>query len=263
MGDGGSIEENIMSTIKYPEEHIRIEEPIIFGASVSGKHHNDCQDAWDYTSIPGTTIVMASDGAGGVKEGGLGARIAVESVISSVKELAESNFDLQGLAKKIVYCVREALEKNSQELQIEHRDLSCTLIITVIQKDNVSVAHVGDGGVVCVFDGKLEMVSDPEKSEYVNEPTFITSKGWESSLRVSEVKKFNSLAIFTDGIQRGILIKDHENYIPYKEFFDVLFDYASEVNNGQKASGDVKGLLESEKFLKLSDDDKTLVVVTS
>lgn len=251
-----------MSTIKYPEEDIIIEEPIIFSASVRGKHHNDCQDAWDYTSVSGTTVVMASDGAGGVKEGGLGARTAVEFAISSVKGLAESEFDLQGLAKKIVYSVREALEKKSQELQIELRDLSCTLIVTVIQKDNVSVAHVGDGGVVCVFDGKLEMVSEPEKSEYINEPTFITSKGWVSSLRVSDVKKFDSLAIFTDGIQRGILIKDHENYLPYKEFFDVLFDYASEVNDIQKASGDVKGLLKSEKFLKLSDDDKTLVVAT-
>ena len=252
-----------MTEITHPDEHIGIEEPIIFGAAVRGLHHSDCQDAWDYASIEGATIVVVSDGAGGVNEGGLGAKTAVESVRSNLNELAESNFDLRGLAKKTVYCAREMLEKKSQELRIELMDLSCTIIVAVIQKDDVSVAHVGDGGVVCVFDGKLEMVSEPEKSEYINEPTFITSKGWESSLRVSEVKKFDSLAIFTDGIQRGILIKDHENYMPYKEFFDVLFDYASEVDNGQEASGRIKRFLESEKFLKLSDDDKTLVVTTS
>ena len=106
------------------------------------------------------------------------------------------------------------------------------------------------------------MISEPEKSEYVNETVFLTGDEWESVLRVREIAGFNSLAIFTDGIQLGVLTKEGDKYQPYERFFNTLFNYASKVKDEGEASREVENLLKSEKFLRLSDDDKTLVVLT-
>jgi len=242
-----------------------IEKTILFGVSVRGDYHKknniDCQDAWEYKRTRDVIIISVSDGAGSSKKGGIGAKIAVQSAVKIKEKFSDLNCNLQELAKSAAKRARRTLEKESQEHGISCEEFACTLLVVVIRRDRVSVAHVGDGAVVGELNGKLELISEPEKSEYINETTFLTCEDWESALRITEEKEFNSLAIFTDGIQRGVLVKQGENYIPFEPFFKVLFSYAEKVKDEKKASEEIEKLLNSEKFLKLSSDDKTLVVV--
>ena len=243
---------------------------VIFGASVKGEHHvknkTDSQDVWGYKHINSdASIIVVSDGAGSSKEGRLGAELVVNSIIGIIeKSSGLKRNNLQESVKGAIYYAREVLEGKSLELEIELKEFASTLIILLVNNEgHAFIGHIGDGAVVGKIKGKLEIVSEPEKSEYVNETTFLTSDGWKSALRLTEVKKFNSLAIFTDGIQRGVLIKEGKGYLPYENFFNPLFDYASEVKDEQKASEDVEKLLKSENFQKISEDDKTLVAVSN
>jgi len=234
---------------------------LVFGASVGGFLHekdgSGCQDAWKYRYIPPNMLIIAvSDGAGSSKKGELGAKMATDCAVNiSPKQ------NLRELVSECVYNARKALEEKGKEDSIELGELACTLIVVAIREDKGYVAHIGDGAVVSELGDELEVISEPEESEYVNETTFLTDEAWELALRVREIAKFNALAIFTDGIQRGVLVKRGNEYIPYKGFFNPLFNYASSVKEEEKACKEIENLLKSEKFLKLSEDDKTLVIV--
>jgi hypothetical protein len=236
---------------------------VIFGASVKGECHKEteCQDSFTWTVRNGLLIVAVSDGAGSSKQSRLGADTAVKSAVSAIENVSGKGFDLEELAQNSVYSARETLERKSSELGVELGELACTLVVVVASGDQFSVAHIGDGAVIIVTESGLEVFSEPERSEYVNETTFLTSDQWRTTLR-TKTRKACSLAIFTDGIQRGVLIKENQEYVPCNEFFDPLFDYACKVTVEEIASEEVSRLLRSDKFSKLSDDDKTLVVVT-
>lgn len=243
---------------------------IIIGSSVIGPLHvisnTPCQDACAFEVSPsGSGVIAIADGLGSASKSEIGARTAVETAVNAVRELVSrkinEEIDLSDMAKAAILSSRKALEEKADELKCKLRDLACTIIVAVIHKDNVVVAHVGDGAVIAKTNEGLKLLSSPEDSEYANEVSPLTGNDWELSLRISQ-KTSNNIGImaFTDGCQRAALRKTQEGLTPYSAFCEPLFSYANDVIDGEKAEEDIRELLLSKKVCENSDDDKTLVI---
>lgn len=244
----------------------------ILGSSAIGSLHIKnaipCQDAYAYEVLLSEAGVIAvADGLGSAVLSDFGARHAVDTAIKTVKELmGDTAPDLQNMAdvvKKSVYSARKVLEQKAIEFQCKLRDLACTLIVIVMHKHRVVVAHVGDGAVIGKTGKGLELISAPADSEYANEVSPLTGKDWEDSLRISR-KDADVFAImaFTDGLQRAALKKTSEGLTPSAGFCAPLFLFADEAEDLKEAEKDLKSFLLSEKF-KYFEDDKALVIAVS
>lgn len=244
---------------------------VVFGASVIGPLHVQmglpCQDAcafrlWD----DGTGVVAVADGLGSAARSDLGAGLAVEAAVEAVEQLRNNQngfvTPLELVVKSAVDAARSMLERKAVEENCGLRDLACTIIAAVISRDQLSVAHVGDGAVVARTAEGLRLVSAPGVSEYTNETVPLTSSDWQASLHVVPcVESVEFLAVFTDGCQRAALRKSSEGIEPFCRFFDPIFAYAGELQDLGEGEEEIRALLSSKKVCANSEDDKTLVIV--
>lgn len=247
--------------------------PYIFGASVPGSSHIryniPCQDAFAYCTssnieIPNFGIIAIADGLGSAKNSDTGAKIAVESVIQRAKDILEKNIsehiDLNFIEDMVAFA-RNKLELKANEERCGIDEFACTIIVIIINNDNILIAHIGDGAVVGKKDNSTILLSGPEESEYANEVTPLTVTEWKSSLRTKLISDIECIAAFTDGCQRAVLQKSQIDLIPYNGFFDPLFSYAHEIfNDKNQAEKDIEEFLSSQRMDDISNDDKTLIV---
>jgi len=242
----------------------------IVGASAIGPLHikttTPCQDAFAYSILNSETAVLSlADGLGSAFLSDFGARDAVDAAVLAVKQKLKSNSiagsDLRNVLIDAAVVARKTVEEKALIYQCKLRDLACTLIIIIINRDNVVVAQIGDGAVIAKTNEGLQLISSPGDSEYANEVSPLTGKDWEKSLRVSASHSgVSGVMAFTDGLQRAALKKTAESLVPFDRFCEPLFQYLSEIDDVKEAAADIKGLLSSKKVCDNSEDDKTLVM---
>ncbi len=238
---------------------------LVSGVSVRGLNKNRCDDRFRYRVINQSIgIIAVADGAGSAKRGDAGALTCVSSSISFFlhhrKTLTQKE-NTPGLIKKAFHFAYLSILAVSRKMNLELKDLATTLIIAVIYSDSVFTGHIGDGGVVIKTKDNLIVLSEPEKSEYINETSFITDRNWINSLRINQIHtEIEGVFVFTDGCQRGILRYEGERWIPYDKFFNPVLKFFKGCTEKRIFQRDLKLLLNSEKFLKISRDDRTLVV---
>ncbi|WOF16377.1 protein phosphatase 2C domain-containing protein [Methanoplanus sp. FWC-SCC4] len=259
-----------------PDEKNRHNKIFVFGSKVTGPSHlvknTPCQDAWNFKiPVDNTAIIAVSDGLGSALHSDTGSKLAVNTAIESISnhfliryedgifsaDITKNNCLIKDAFQDAV----SKLKDYSGENNIPIRDLACTLIVIFIDKNEICIGQIGDGGVVGMCDAKSIILSEPAQSEYINEVTPITSANWNEKLKISSHNKdIRALAAFTDGCQRAVLVKKNEIYEPFEPFFKPLLKYSLSAENAEDASEDVKNLLSSGKMTENSDDDKTLVI---
>lgn len=252
---------------------------LIFGAKTTGPSHIKkglpCQDAWlSEVFADDSAVIAVADGLGSAEYSEQGAEIAVAAAVRSIKEHYSAVYEDGSRSKDLTKndaMIREAffsavieIEKYSGLKNIPKKELACTLIVILIDKNTVSVGQVGDGAVAGeLLNGDIQILSRPAESEYVNEVTPITAENLPIKISLNaNLKDIVNLAAFTDGCQRAVLIKKDGEYRPFIPFFKPLFKYSDSADDILAASEDVKSLLLSQKMTEVSDDDKTLVIAT-
>lgn len=247
----------------------KLNPPYILGASVIGQSHIrksiPCQDACAYEILSsGWGVIAVADGVGSASKSDSGAKVAVETAVQTAKVIItgkkSEEIDYGEVIKEAIFSSRKVLEAKAREEQCDLNELACTMIIVLTYKDNIAVAHVGDGAVVAKTDKGLKLISEPEELEYVNYVVPITSEEWEKHLRIKKVSNVECIAVFTDGCQRAVLHRTENGFQPYDKFFGPLFTYAQRLHDLNIGEQEIKDLLTSEKMSKNSGDDKTLVV---
>lgn len=142
------------------------------------------------------------------------------------------------------------------------RDFASTLVGVVLTKDWLIGVHIGDGlAVARIGDGAYKALTLPDKGEYVNETTFVTSAAYKRSLRivVEPAHAVSGLALMSDGLER--LAFDFTKNEPHGPFFDGIFRFGQQ--NGEDLRQKEKLLaedLDSDAVNQRTDDDKTLLV---
>jgi hypothetical protein len=255
------------------------------GASIVGSSHRKtdtpCQDAHLIVTANGSLIVAVSDGLGSAALSHIGAKHVCTSVIHSI----ERTFDMQRTRKLSLGGVRELIwrftraPKNPEQMLKEafteaHQRLAklaaaegnllsayaCTLVVVVVMADSWHTLHIGDGAVVGVDeDGSVRTLSAPERGEFVNSVTPLTSTRYQRAYRYAEGhERLFGVAVFSDGIQN--LCINYKTGAAFDGFFQPILSWFRGLPRDYDRTTAIAKLLDSAQIRQKSDDDLTLAI---
>ncbi|MFN8444285.1 MAG: PP2C family serine/threonine-protein phosphatase [Caldilineaceae bacterium] len=243
----------------------------LLSASVAGSSHLrtqlPCQDAHCLASLAGGEMLCAvADGLGSAALSDQGAQLAVQVALDSLTTtlqmgLPESETERETAMRSAFASARNSLQEKATAANQPLRDYATTLIVAVLSKGWLGVAHLGDGAVVAHFENEpLCTISPPMRGEYANETMPLTSPDALASVRY-QARSGNMLgvSIFSDGLQN--LCLDAATGEPYEPFFAPLFAQLAQPIEPESARQSLIDFLQSERVCKRSDDDKTLVLL--
>ncbi|MEH2140274.1 PP2C family serine/threonine-protein phosphatase [Nostoc sp.] len=229
-----------------------------------------CQDYVDYGIFDDVILGAVADGAGSAKHSDVGSKLAIETVLKCFSEINESpqkeDFS-QPLSKeeaekvfaKIVNQVIKELQKQAEEGDYSVNDLACTLLVFVATPDWIAAMQIGDGFIVLRSqESEYKLLFKPDKGEFVNETTFITSTNAVKDMQVEVIsEKQEFICASTDGLEKvAIRLSDWK---PFSPFFKPLEEYLHETVN-PKEDKYLTEFLNSERLNSRTDDDKTLLL---
>lgn len=237
------------------------------------KQQQPCQDYGNYCILNQNVIVGAvADGAGSAKYADVGAKLAVETVITIVKEIATSPQPQENLShplneqearklfSKIVAEVVATLEEKAIHENYAIADLACTLLVIVATPDWLAAMQIGDGFIVVGLQGEeYQLLFQPDKGEFVNQTTFVTSTHALDEMQVDVLLgQHKFICTSTDGLERvAIRMSD---WTPFLPFFKPLEEYLWETHHPEQEDEYIKNFLNSERLNARTDDDKTLLL---
>jgi hypothetical protein len=248
----------------------------LYGASRRGRshaHEGKYRDDYFQMAVQGEWhIVAVADGAGSARLSRVGAHVAVEAAVSTLKdELSKFGQDADAnsaLRRALWHALDEARNKLSQvpcERSIELRDLATTLLLLVHRPADqhlVAVGQVGDGLIAGQDEGNaISVLGTPERGEYAGETQFLTHitgmKALEDRVAApaSLVQAPRLFLVMTDGVA--------DDFDPPARELPRLIQHLPDALR-QSDGGTASGLLNLLGYRKRgSFDDRTLVVLAS
>ena len=178
---------------------------------------------------------------------------AAVTIAQSPTELKASQF-FSKIVKQVVSTLSSQAENNNYSIN----DLACTLLIVIATPNGVAAMQIGDGFITVRYPEKEpELLFAPDKGEYINETTFITSTNALEDMKVviqAGLPEF--ICASTDGLERlAIRLSD---WTPFTPFFQPLEQYLQETENLEESDEYLLSFLNSERLNARTDDDKTL-----
>jgi hypothetical protein len=248
--------------------------------SVIGTSHQrqqlPCQDFGSNRILGDVIIGAVADGAGSASHSDVGAKLAVTTAIDHLVAteawLQKRHFSWRSLphapteaiARKIftttVNKVRDGFNAQAQTEGYSVDDLACTLLVFLATPNWVGAMQIGDGFIVMRSKRQdYQLLFQPDKGEFVNQTTFVTSSG---ALEEMQVCVLQEQPIFicaaSDGLERvAIRLRD---WAPFPPFFKPLEEYLLETHNPEQDDEYLVSFLESERLNQKTDDDKTLLL---
>ncbi|MEH2332163.1 PP2C family serine/threonine-protein phosphatase [Nostoc sp.] len=230
-----------------------------------------CQDYGNYCSFGDVIVGAVADGAGSAKHSDVGSKLAVETVLKCFADINESpqtqafsqplsEEEAQKVFTKIVTQVIAELQKQANEEDYSINDLACTLLVFLATPYYVAAMQIGDGFIVIRSkESEYQLLFQPDKGEFANETTFITSKNALEEMQVEVFpKKQEFICASTDGLEKvAIRLSDWQ---PFSPFFKPLEEYLHEPVNQEDEDKYLMEFLNSERLNSRTDDDKTLLL---
>jgi Protein phosphatase 2C len=242
------------------------------------KHKLPCQDYANYRFLEHGLIVGAvADGAGSAKHSDIGARLAVETTLQffsrigafiqkrkRCREKFSRPFSKQETEKHFVKLlqqrIRVRLEQKAQQDGYAVQELACTLLCFIATPYWTVAMQIGDGFLVVRAQEKdYQLLFSPDKGEYANETTFVTSTNAVDDMQIAVVPyPLEFICAATDGLERVALrVSD---WMPFAPFFNPLCEYLEETPDPQGDKSYLESFLGSERLNQKTQDDKTLLL---
>lgn len=235
-----------------------------------------CQDCGNYRIFKDVIVGAVADGAGSAKYSHFGSELAVETVIKCFADINElpdkqgftqrftqplSEMDAKEVFTKFVEEVITALKKKADNKGYFVSDLACTLLVFIATPEWFAAMQIGDGFmVVGSQDSEYKLLFEPDKGEFFNETTFVTSANALEEMQVKVISgKQKFICASTDGLEKvAIRLSDWK---PHAPFFKPLEAYLQETDKpGGNDDNYINDFLNSERLNSRTDDDKTLVL---
>lgn len=239
-----------------------------FAASVKGLSHEKidkpCQDASGTVVLGDTFFAAIADGAGSAMKSEIGSTLAVSVALAELQGRVKDGITpdtAEPILKGAAESALAAIVERAAELELSPKDLATTLTLVAIRNPHVATFQVGDGLAVAKRqDGQYVALSTPQKGEYANETTFLTSSG---AIDGAGFTFHDGPFIFAAGLTDGLYnVCTNEDGTPFEPFFDHLEEFCklAEPATGGQAIADY---LQSERIRARADDDLTLVVASA
>ncbi|NCS06580.1 MAG: protein phosphatase 2C domain-containing protein [Microcystis aeruginosa G13-07] len=237
------------------------------------KNNLPCQDYGEYRLLDKVIIGAVADGAGSAKYSHIGAELAVKEILTylgkyeqefssySSQSIAQSAHKIFSLATQQVISI---LYNKAINNHCSFNELACTLIAFIATPHWIAAMQIGDGFlVVRLQDSQFyQLLFHPDRGEFVNETTFITSKNVLETMQVQTIvgeQKF--ICASTDGLESVSM--NLRNWLPFTPFFKPLETYLEQTNNPEQDKQYLIRFLASERLQSRTDDDKTLLLCLS
>ncbi|MGL6338236.1 MAG: PP2C family serine/threonine-protein phosphatase [Waterburya sp.] len=181
---------------------------------------------------------------------------ATVTIVQSTNEQKAEQF-----FSKIVEQVIAALKAKAEEKNCLIGDLACTLLIIIATSGGLAAMQIGDGFITVRYSESVPQVPQllfpPDKGEYINETTFVTSANALTDMQVViQPKQPEFICASTDGLER--LAIQMSNWTPFAPFFDPLERCLRETKTLEESDEYLTSFLDSERLNARTDDDKTL-----
>lgn len=249
--------------------------------SATGTSHQvqkmPCQDYGYYRFFKDDVIVGAvADGAGSAKYSDIGSKLAVETTLKYLSKISEYlhkrqtcwqkfsqallRTEAENLFTKTVKKVLIELDQQATKKHYSVNDLACTLLVFVATPHWLAAMQIGDGFIVVRSqDSDYQLLFHPDKGEFANETTFITSTNALKEMQVKVLSgKQEFICASTDGLEKvAIRLNDWK---PFPPFFKPLEEYLQETAHPEEEDQYVKDFLNSKRLNSRTDDDKTLLL---
>lgn len=238
-----------------------------------------CQDYGAYRLLDRGQIVMGAiaDGAGSARYAHLGARGAVRLALHYLalrhpnrgnqrqsldlnQPTPPSQADTQVFFTELVQSVQQRFHTYAHWKQYELRDLACTLLVFVATPHWGMGMQIGDGFIVIRQpENSWKLLIQPDKGEYLNETTFLTSPHALDALQVSPIPApLGFICVGTDGLERVALrLKD---WTPFPPFFVPLEELMQDGTTPAERKNYLKTFLNSDRLNAQTSDDKSLLL---
>ena len=243
------------------------------GASVIGRQHEQvggrCEDAWASArrALPNgheALAVCVSDGAGSAANGWAGAQMVSRVLANCLADDVDQLFsgDADDLKWLIVSTSKRVLRRAAARSGADLKSYACTLVAVLTTTDGRWLTvHLGDGGIVGLFDGELRAVSMPRKGEFANQTYFVTDNDATESIDIQTGEAGDpsagacAFALFTDGVE-GALVSRHTGEV--SRVLADMFDWLVKNSEAEVATALEMNL--SQVFRQRTGDDCSLAI---
>jgi hypothetical protein len=212
------------------------------------KDNIPCQDKTYFLKRNNVYVSALADGAGSAKYSHFGAEIASRSICEYLADNFNIVYNSEATAVKqtIIDTLTTQLKIKADGLKCEIKELASTLLAIAIYEDTCIIAHIGDGLIGCMHNGKLQILSFPNNGEYSNSTYFTTTA---NAIKYIELKKGNiadisGIVLMSDGtcdsfyskanktlsdgitkiFKRTILLNDESALKLLKDNFSIVID---------------------------------------
>lgn len=236
------------------------------------KQQMPCQDYGECKIIDDVMIGAVADGSGSAKYADIGAQLAVKTALEYLVDFQKQQHfwqlnpqvpceeEARELFAKTINQVIIALQAQAASAGYFIQDLACTLLVVVATPNWVTAMQVGDGFIVvrCQQE-EPQLLFSPNKGEYFNETTFVTSANVLDAMQVCvRSGKQEFICAATDGLERvAIRMSD---WTPFAPFFQPLEHYLREISDLEQEDKYLMSFLDSDRLNSRTDDDKTLLL---
>ena len=232
------------------------------------KRQMPCQDACAIV-VRRTGLVLGalSDGVGSASQSEVGARLAIASALKAMIEearertLRDAQPPPRDVFERALGRAVEAIRRCAVAAQREEGDYACTLILLAVAPTWIAALSVGDGFVAWrpADSPEHQVLLPPEKGEFVNYTTAITSMNASESVRFEIRQQPPAFAMASSDGLLYLALKS-ESWQPHAPFFQFL---ESQARRSDMSLELLRALLRHPQVAELSDDDKSLLIVSS
>jgi len=248
--------------------------------SAIGTRHQEqqlpCQDVAAVRVLGEVAIGAVADGAGSAAYAEVGARVAVETALQYLGRtetwLQRRHFSwatlpdfppvalLHRLFSKAAHRARQSLNRQAQAREGDLADFACTLLLFVATPDWLAAMQIGDGFIVVRSpDQPYQLLFQPDKGEFANQTSFLTSPDAIATMQVrlwADAPSF--ICAGTDGVER-VAIR-FQDWTAFPPFFEPLEAYLEEESGPEPEDTYLVNFLTSDRLNARTDDDKTLLL---
>ncbi len=210
---------------------------------------------------------IVCDGAGSAEYGGEGASLVCRTLAVSLRQhfrhmaVLPNDDDIWSW----IDLARDRLSLAAETRAKPRRAFASTLVMLVATGESVLTVHVGDGAVVGRDRGELwQTLSVPENGEYASMTYFLTEDPGPQVRISRSTGAYTGFAVFSDGIEN--LVLDQRLNEPHAPFFRTMMqplDSAIEEGRNVRLSAALAAFLSSPRVCEKTDDDKTLLLISS
>lgn len=241
----------------------------VVGASVQGQSHRrsgqPCQDAHRWQESGELLIAAVADGAGSAACAEIGSALATQAAVTKAASLLQrdrprTETGWQALLERVFDEARRSVLRNAVMMELASPEFATTLLVAIATPDQLVAGQVGDGSVVArQRDGSFVALTRPNRLEYINETSFLTSPEFRDRAQwVMHPEPVTGLVLLSDGLQMLALKMPQGE--PHAAFFAPLLQALDAADAPDRAQHQLHNFLQSPPVAERAEDDLTLVL---